>query len=242
MLKAQTTQDLILEALRKDITQGRILPGSALRQEDLAARFEVSRIPVREALRRLESEGLVHVFPNRGAFVVQLSPAEIQEITDLRVMVEGDLAFRAVPRLTSETLARIAETLDLAERAAATPAWIETDRAFHTSLYAPAERARQLGLAMSLRAEVERYEVLYQQLPADRAVWLGDHQAIANACVRRDPEAARSCVAEHIASAGAFLIRSAHQAPAGNARRHTKPLSRPEPQHRFAQRLSPKKL
>lgn len=214
MLKAQTTQDLIVEALRADITEGRIRPGSPLRQEDLADRFEVSRIPIREALRRLESEGLVRVFPNRGAFVVQLSPTEIREITDLRVMVEGDLIFRAVPCLTDKALARIAETLEAAERTAATAAWVEGDRAFHVSLYAPAERPRQLGLAMSLRTEVERYEVLYQQLPADRPAWLHDHRAIADACLRRDAEAARSCVAEHIASAGAFLI-NAHEANLG---------------------------
>ncbi|MCQ4158849.1 GntR family transcriptional regulator [Roseomonas sp. GC11] len=211
MLKAQTTQDLVVEALRADIAQGRIPPGAALRQEDLAARFAVSRIPIREALRRLESEGLVRVFPNRGAFVVELSPAEIQEITDLRAMVEADLACRAVPRLTEAALARIATSLEVAERAAATLDWSATDRAFHASLYAPAERPRQLALAMGLRGEVERYAALYRHLPEGRESWLRDHRAIAAAFARRDAVAARDLVAAHVAAAGAFLI-AAHAA------------------------------
>src|SRR5690242_14507051 len=87
----RTTPDLIADALREEIQRGTPGPGEALRQEEVAARFSVSRIPVREALRQLEAEGLVVVYPNRGAYVAQLSAQELREITDLRVLLEGDL-------------------------------------------------------------------------------------------------------------------------------------------------------
>lgn len=206
VLKAQTTPDLIADALRRDIQSGGIPPGGPLRQEDLAARFAVSRIPVREALRRLESEGLVTVFPNRGAFVVRLSADEIREITDLRILIEGDLVHRSVPRMDDDAVARVVGAGEVAARTAGTPAWIETDRAFHESLYLPAERPRQLGMAMSLRRTVERYETLYRQLPEDRERWLGDHRMLVEACRRRDAAGARRCLAEHITRAGAFLV------------------------------------
>jgi DNA-binding GntR family transcriptional regulator len=75
-----TTPDLIADTLRDGILRGEIAPGAALRQEELAERFGVSRLPVRDALMRLETQGLVHVYPNRGAFVISLSADELREI------------------------------------------------------------------------------------------------------------------------------------------------------------------
>src|ERR687885_171179 len=86
----RTTPDLIADALREEIRRGRAEPGQALRQEEIATRFGVSRLPVRDALRRLETEGLVVVYPNRGAFVAEFSPDEVREIYDLPILLEGD--------------------------------------------------------------------------------------------------------------------------------------------------------
>jgi DNA-binding GntR family transcriptional regulator len=206
MLTPQTTQDLIASALRADITSGRVPPGAALRQEDLAQRFAVSRIPVREALRRLESEGLVRVYANRGAFVVSLSAGEIQEIMDLRGLLEGDLMFRAVPRLAEPDWIRIRAAAAAAKKAAATPEWVATDRRFHEALYIPAARPRQLALVMSLRTAIERYETIYRRLPKKRGRWLRDHDDILKACELGDAEGARALLSDHIARAGEFLI------------------------------------
>src|SRR5688500_2920250 len=96
------TPDLIADSLRDEILRGVIEPGAPLRQEELAERFQVSRIPVRDALLRLESQGLVHVYSNRGAFVISLSADEVREIYDMRILLEGDLIERAVPRMTAE--------------------------------------------------------------------------------------------------------------------------------------------
>src|SRR6476620_3987905 len=102
-----TTPDLIAETLRDDILRGAIPPGAALRQEEPADRFGVSRLPVRDALLRLEAQGLVHVYPNRGAFVISLSADEVRDIFELRLLLEGDIIERAVPRTTADDWRRI---------------------------------------------------------------------------------------------------------------------------------------
>src|SRR5678815_5398232 len=95
--RATSTPDLIAESLREEILRGVLAPGQALRQEELAERFGVSRLPVRDALLRLEAQGLVHVYPNRGAFVISLSADEVSEIYEMRILLEGDIIERAVP-------------------------------------------------------------------------------------------------------------------------------------------------
>jgi DNA-binding GntR family transcriptional regulator len=191
MLKAQTTPDLIAQELRDDIMTARILPGTALRQEELAWRFAVSRIPVREALRRLESDGLVEVFPNRGAFVTAISAAEIAEITDVRVMVEGDLIYRAVPNFTADHVAGIEAAMTAVERSTSALRWIEATRAFHDALYLPASRPRQFAVATSLSRCMERYEAIYRQRPAAQTPGHNDRAELLAACRSGSADAAR---------------------------------------------------
>src|SRR6476619_3778037 len=105
--RGATTPDLIADTLRDEILRGAVAPGQALRQEELADRFGVSRLPVRDALLRLEAQGLVHVYPNRGAFVISLSADEVREIFELRLLLEGDIIERAVPRMTADDWRRI---------------------------------------------------------------------------------------------------------------------------------------
>jgi DNA-binding GntR family transcriptional regulator len=102
-----TTVDTVAGALRDGLRAGRWKPGDALRQEELAAEFGVSRIPVREALGRLQAEGLLVVEPNRGAFVPVLDAGEVSEIFDLRVLLETDALRRAVPAHTPRSLRRL---------------------------------------------------------------------------------------------------------------------------------------
>jgi DNA-binding GntR family transcriptional regulator len=209
MLANQSTSEVVAETLRNDITYGRIAPGSALRQEELAERFAVSRIPIREALRELERDGLVRVLPNRGAFVVRLSGDEILEITNLRILIERDLVANAVPRCDTCNLLAIKEAERTARRLASTAEWIEADRAFHRALYAPAGRPRQLELAMSLRRELERYQSIYGRLPDQRKTWLADHRNIVEAFFSGNAEEACAFMERHIRAAGAFLADKA---------------------------------
>ena len=206
MLKPRTAPSLIADALREDINRGVLKPGAALRQEALADRFAVSRIPIRDALRMLESEGIVVLQPNRGAYVATLAVAEVKEIFHLRRLVEVDLIGLAVPRLDALALRAIRASAKVAEKLSATPDWVTGDRAFHRALYVPADRPRQLEVAMALRSTVERYEAIYRKLPQKRFSWTRDHAAILDACAQGDVAEARSQLSAHLDHAGAFLV------------------------------------
>jgi DNA-binding GntR family transcriptional regulator len=197
---------LIADALRDEIRRGELLPGRALRQEELAERFGVSRLPVRDALLRLEAEGLVVVYPNRGAFVVELSVDEVREIYDLRLLLEVDAFQRAVSRMTDADLERIESACDAAERGAVGPAWGALDRAFHQVLYAPSARPRQLALIEALRGTVDRYWWAYQELHAHTADWVRDHRALVAACRRRDAATAGRLLEDHLRRAGDVVV------------------------------------
>ena len=202
----QTTPDLIADALRADIQRGAVAPGHALRQEELARRFGVSRLPIRDALLRLESEGLVVVYPNRGAYVASLSAAEVREIYDLRVLLEGDILERAVPRTTAADWRRIDAALAAAAAGAEGGEWAALDRAFHLALYAPADRPRQLALIASLRGTVDRYWSAYAALPTRTPEWLRDHEEIAPAARAGDAPAARQRLTAHLERAATFVV------------------------------------
>src|SRR5215510_11911893 len=112
VVQRQTIASMTVAALRERILRGDYPEGEPLRQDALADELGVSRIPIREALRQLEAEGLVTFNPHRGAIVSSLSLGEIEEVFELRSTIETDLLRRAVPRLTPEQLDQADEVLD----------------------------------------------------------------------------------------------------------------------------------
>ena len=201
-----TTPDLIAESLREEILRGDVAPGQALREEELAERFGVSRLPVRDALLRLEAQGLVHVFPNRGAFVISHSADEVTEIYEMRILLEGDIIERAVPKMTADEWRRIDAAHAEATRTAGGPEWIEGDWRFHRTLYEAAARPRQLATIETLRSTVARYSAGHDALPARTPEWLADHDAILEACRARAAVAAKQRLVLHLKRALAVVV------------------------------------
>ena len=207
-IRASTVADGIAEVLRGEIQRGALALGAPIRQEEVAARFGVSRIPVREALGRLEAEGLVEVRPNRGALVAVLGAEGLREAYELRALVEGDLLARAVPGLTAAHLAR-AEALHAALGAAEDPdVQGDLNREFHRALLEAADRPQQRALVEQLRGVVERYEALQRALLRETAAFQEDHRRILDACRQGDPASARAALEEHLQHAAALAIRS----------------------------------
>jgi DNA-binding GntR family transcriptional regulator len=204
--RGATTPDLIADTLREEILRGEVAPGQALRQEELAERFGVSRLPVRDALLRLEAQGLVHVYPNRGAFVISLSADEITEIYEMRILLEGDIIERAVSRMTPEHWRQIDAAHAEATRTAGGPEWVEGDWKFHRALYEPAARPRQLTMIEQLRSTVARYSRAYDALPTRTSEWLADHDAILEACRARAAVAAKQRVVLHLRRALELVV------------------------------------
>lgn len=205
MQKGQCTADTIATALRLAILRGQLRPGVALRQEELAKHFAVSRIPVRDALKSLERDGLVEVLPNRRVTVVQLTVPKLKEITDLRILIEGDLIRHAVPNLTAEDLATIRSAASEARHESDPQLWAKVDFDLHEALYKPAQRPRQLALFQSLRLAVQQYEAVYSSRRKQRKSWLDDQDTILDACSKGDAELAHSALVAHLRRAGALL-------------------------------------
>lgn len=138
-IRRQTLTNMTVEAIRERILRGRYPEGEPLRQDAIGAELGVSRIPVREALRQLEAEGLVIFNPHRGAVVSELSLKQIRELFELRAEIEGDLIRRAVPKMTPEDHARADEILDAYEaalRSGQVSGWGSLNWQFHSTLYA----------------------------------------------------------------------------------------------------------
>lgn len=205
-LAATTTAAALAERLRQEIDQGRWQAGELLRQEQLASEFGVSRIPVREALAQLQSEGLLRIEHYRGARVSWPTPAEIEEIFDLRRLVESDLLARALPRheeRSGRELARLQEQLEDAQDRLG---WIQGDFAFHEALYRPAARQRSMALYRQLRAPVDRFSAQRLGPETRKQGWAAEHRQLIAAVATGDAAAAQAMLAQHLDATRAVVL------------------------------------
>lgn len=154
-LVRRTTVDLVLEALRQRILSGQLRPGAPLRQEALAEELGVSRIPVREAIRRLEAEGLVSVHAHRGAYVCAISAADVVETFELRLQIEPWLFGEAI-RAGGGPLDAARTALE-ASRHADTAEWGRINWRLHETLYLPARRDLAMTVLRQLHDRGDRY-------------------------------------------------------------------------------------
>lgn len=196
----------IATALEDEIVAGTYRPGVELIQGEIAARFAVSRIPVRDALQLLAARGLIDLVPNRRARVIRLSAAEIEEVYDLRVLLETDCLRQSIRRATAADLERIDAALAHSNLDAATSRWADSDWMFHKTLYAPAGRPRQLGMIEELRRTCRIHIAGYGILPSRTEDWLHDHAAMVEALKDREEDRAAEILERHIATARRTLL------------------------------------
>ncbi len=151
------TADQIADRLRAAIEDGSLAPGDALNQVDLAASFGLSRIPIREALRRLEAEGYVTYRPNKGAAVAPSASADdIEEIVDARECLELLLMRHAVPRMSGDVLANATVALRALNRARTPAELTGAHERFHTALFDAARRPRTAALINGWRFRLDQ--------------------------------------------------------------------------------------
>jgi len=210
---------MTVEALRERILRGNYPEGDPLRQDAIAEELGVSRIPVREALRQLEAEGLVTFSPHRGAVVSSLSLDEIDELFELRADIECDVLRRAIPRTSAEQLDRAIEVLDDFEdalRAGEATRWGPLNWHFHAALYAPASRNFTMGVLQKLHQQSDRYFRMQVLLANGGARANEEHRAIAAAVGAKDVTEASRLMREHILGAGTSLLGLLQQQRGGN--------------------------
>src|SRR5215475_131023 len=208
-IQRQTVAGMTVEALRERILRGDYPEGEPLRQDALADELGVSRIPVREALRQLEAEGLVTFSPHRGAVVASLSLEEIDELFELRADIECDLLRRAMPRMTAQQLERAYDVLDEFEdalRAGEATRWGPLNWHFHAALYAPACRNFTMGVLQKLHQHSDRYFRMQVLLANGGSRANDEHRAIAAAVRAKDVDTACELMRTHILGAGTSLL------------------------------------
>lgn len=202
----RSTPDLIADALREAILRGIFQEGQSLRQDEIAAQFGVSRIPVREALRQLEAEGLVTLQLNRGATVSALSPAEAQEICEIRSALETTAIQLAIPQLTESDVEKAALILDATNQTTDAARWATLNWEFHAVLYTPANRPRLLTMIKTLHVNIDRYVRLQMEKMNYLEKSQKEHYQLLDACRQRDAKAAVKVLKRHIDTAGEELV------------------------------------
>ena len=203
-------------AIRARIMSGDIPIGAQLRQADLAKLLGVSRTPVREALRQLQTGGLIEVVPNRGAVVRVPSPWEVREAYEVRAELEGLACARAVRRISAEVLAELRETNETIRRLGAgphtgpgpSPTTVSNDR-FHTLIHEVAENDRLAKVIKEINEAFPRNvsALVLRDDPRHREDNLREHERIVNAMAAEDAELARREMQAHVISAGEQLAR-----------------------------------
>ncbi|WP_395358942.1 GntR family transcriptional regulator [Streptomyces sp. YH02] len=206
--RPQTAQQFVLEELRRAITSGELRPGGQIRQDALAARFEVSRVPLREALKALEAEGLVVHHIHRGYFVAELSLADLEEIYRIRELLETEavrLAVRRMPDGIVATLERIQREVERAADEGDVPAMAAANRLFHFTLVEASGMPRLVRLIATLWDSTDAYRSLYYTEDPHRKQAVREHRAVISALRHGDEDATVHWLDEHRAHAVAAL-------------------------------------
>ncbi|WP_119167608.1 GntR family transcriptional regulator [Algihabitans albus] len=195
----------IARTLSRRIVVGELAPGTPLRQDHVAGEFRASHVPVREAFRKLEAQGLVTGAPRRGVRVTLLNPAALLEITEMRAALEVLALVHAIPKLTEADLAEAQATLEAGETSDDIAVWEAANRRYHAALWRPCGMPRLLATLDDLNRAAARYlyatwKELDWQPRSDR-----EHRALLAALRAGDGALACERLGDHIRDAGKAL-------------------------------------
>ena len=197
----RTLSAAIVDALRRDILAGTYAAGAQLRQDALAASFQVSRIPVREALFQLEAEGLVQIEAHKGAVVAAFALDEVDDVFDLRVLLEPRLLACSVPRLSAKEFADLAALEEEFHAAIAqqdVARWGQLNARYHLALYGRAGLPRTLAIVTALLQTSDRFTRLQMNRPPALARAEAEHRKLLRLCQDGKVEAACDYLVLHI--------------------------------------------
>jgi len=195
----KTIAQQVYERLRDEVLTGALHPGVWIREQDIASAWSVSRTPVREAVRRLAHDGLVEASPNRGVRVTMLTPEDVDDVYEVREMLEGAAARRAAEHATPADVEHLGRHLDHIDAIAASDVagHIRADEAFHDAIVALAGSAALADLTRRLAGRVARVRAATGDTNTE-ARTRGQHRTILAAIAAQDPDAAEQAMREHI--------------------------------------------
>lgn len=205
-VKVTLSADAVTDTLRELILGGSLGIGVQLRQEDLAKRFGVSRIPIREALKQLQAEGLVEHYPNRGSVVATRSVEDLLETLDIRLALEKRALELAIPNMTSKDFRAAREVIAQYDRSLSPRKWTELNLQFHLTLYRPCRRMRLVKMIEDLVRSVSMHLRTHISHTVGRGDPQAEHKQILKACVDGDADRAVRLLERHIEHTQSALV------------------------------------
>lgn len=203
-------REVIFDTIREAIIMGELKPGQRLMEVHLAEKMGVSRTPVREAIRKLELEGLVEMIPRRGAHVADLSVKEIMDVLEVRASLDSLATGLAALRITEEELRSLKNTqeqfIKYAEKDNLQGS-IKKDVEFHDIIYAASKNDKLIQILSNLREQVHRYRVMYLKEHSNYREINREHTIILDALKARDEELASATAVGHIKTQQDKIIR-----------------------------------
>lgn len=194
-------REVIFNTLREAIIDGELKPGERLMEVKLAEKMGVSRTPVREAIRKLELEGLVEMLPRKGAHVAELSVKDIMDVLEVRASMDGLATELASERITDDEIKELKHILTqfvTYSEKDNLQGTIKKDVEFHDLIYRASRNERLIQIASNLREQVQRFRVIYLKDYSSHRELIKEHQGIYEAVLKRDRQAAREFAQKHI--------------------------------------------
>lgn len=203
-------RDIVFETLREAILEGKLKPGERVMEVQLAEQLGVSRTPVREAIRKLELEGLLVMVPRKGAYVADVSLDDVINVLEVRASLEGLAASLGAKRRTDEDIEKLeekAEELLQCVKSRDTKGMIKSDADFHDILLNTSKNSKLTSIVEGLRDQVHRFRVIYFTEYEENAKKLIDeHEEILKSLKERDESQAQKSAEAHIYNIRNFFI------------------------------------
>lgn len=201
-------RDIVFETLRTAILDGKLKPGERVMEVQLAEKLGVSRTPVREAIRKLELEGLLVMIPRKGAYVADVSIQDVLNVLEVRASLEGLAASLAADRISEEDIDLLRQNADEFEemnRLNDRDGMVQKDTEFHSVLLNASGNNKLLSIVEGLSDYVQRFRVIYFTEYSDAKNIMEEHRAILEAISERDGEKANQVAQDHIENIGNYL-------------------------------------
>lgn len=204
-------RDVVFNTLRQAILKGELKPGERLMEIALAERLGVSRTPIREAMRKLEQEGLVVMIPRRGAQVASITEKDLNDVLEVRIALENMAIEKACARMTAEETEKLKAAAKAFEDTIAEGNLVhlaEADVAFHEIIYQAADNVCLMQVLNNLREQIYRYRVEYLKDEEMRRQLAREHEKLTQALAARDVKDAQELSYDHIENQRQGIIKS----------------------------------
>lgn len=200
-IRRKTLHSEIVDHLRDMIVSGELGPGQKIPEKDLCARFDISRTPLREALKALAAEGMIELLPQRGARVVTITDDELQELFPIIASIEALACEMACARITDaqiEAIEALHHEMTVAYRESRHLDYARLNRAIHFAIFEAAGNGSLVTLYRSLELRIRNIRHTVRQAPADWKEAVGDHEKILRALVARDGNRLAKVMRKHV--------------------------------------------